>query len=152
MGAKKPKKRLSSFFLFRSRTDFIPQKVRKTLKTHCKITYFARSEKMGSGAWCHWCCQSGGQEGLAPLVRGSLPPDHQNGLAGDSSCYFFGAVAFARLGLRCSALSWGTQEAFSASTLCPNGVHLPILPPTSTLISHLGINFALNLPSKVIFY
>ena len=88
---------------------------------------------------------------MAPLVRGSLPPGHQNCLLGNCCCYFFGAMAFSRLGLGSSALSWGTQEAFWASTSCPNCVHLPILPPTSILLSQLGLKFGLNLPSNMIF-
>ena len=71
LGRKKNPRGPPGKFLFSRGADFIPQKVRKTLKTLCKIIYFAISEKVALGAWTHWPRQSAEQEGFARLVRGS---------------------------------------------------------------------------------
>ena len=71
LGSKKAQKRLGFFFLLSTGADFIPPKVLQPLLLPRKSTYFTISQKVAPGARPRWHWQSGGQEGLAPLVRGS---------------------------------------------------------------------------------
>ena len=92
------------------------REVENIFKNFRVFKVFALSEKPSLGARAGWCCQPGGQEGSAPLVRGRLPPGHQNYPLGDPRRDSESPVALSRPVLGYSPLAWGTQGPFEELT------------------------------------